>query len=150
MKTKRLKPSSESAPSPTGADAPAIKQIRLTRKQRLTLMEISNAGGLLERVEHDVSVFLSHLQLIEKRSRYSPAEKAARLQKRKADLGECAALARLGDIKALGRKVQDLDSHAYHDDDKAWFLTLAAQEYLIRGTVTIKTGSIQKAGTNAG
>jgi hypothetical protein len=126
-----------------------VKQVRLTPKQRITLMEIANEGGSKSRIDHDTATVLKHLELIEHRSRYSPAEKKARVQKRKAMFKEAIELARAGNAKGLNRKADEIESAAYHDDETAYFLTPAAQEYLLQGTVTIKTGPTQKAAADA-
>lgn len=121
-----------------------VKQVRLTPKQRLTLMDMANEGGSKSRIDHDAATVLRHLGLIEQRSRFTPAEKKARAQKRKAMFRDCIALARAEDAKGLHRKADAIDSDAYHDSETAYFLTPAAQEYLIQGKVTILAGPSPK------
>lgn len=129
-----------------------VKQVRLTPKQRITLMQASNAGGMVDRMDLDVSILLQHLGLVEKRPRFSAIELKARTTKRKDKLRECAPLLRSGstaDIKKLRRIVDDLDSETWHDNDTAYFLTPAAKEYLVTGKVTVIAGP-SKGKTNAG
>jgi hypothetical protein len=119
-----------------------VKQVRLTPKQRIALMEISNAGGSLGRMDldHDIATVLMHLGLVEQRSRFTERQKAERIKGRAADWKECAELVRKKDLMGLNRKVDKMRSAIYEDGEKSWFLTPAAKEYLIQGTVTIKRG----------
>jgi hypothetical protein len=127
-----------------------VKQVRLTPKQRITLMDMANAGGVKPRLEHDAQTVLQHLGLIEKRSRFTPTEKAKRAEKIKADWKECRGFTLAKDLRALERKIDQMQSDQRESEDTAWFLTAAAQEYLLQGTVTIKTGPTPKAATDAG
>jgi radical SAM superfamily enzyme YgiQ (UPF0313 family) len=128
---------------------PAKPAIRLTWPQRLVLMEIANAGGSTARIDRNEAVFLTHARLIEKRSRFTPNEKEARIAKRKGAFKQIATAARNADLKAIERLMRDLSSDEYHDNDTAYFLTPAAQEYLLHGTVTIKATIAKKKAPDA-
>jgi hypothetical protein len=122
-----------------------VKQVRLTPKQRITLMEMANNGGSKDRIDSDTATVLTHLGLVTKRDRFTAQQKTARLKQRKSMFQECAVLARAWDYDKLRRKVEAIGSDKYHDNETAYFLTPAAQEYLLHGTVTIKTGPTKKA-----
>jgi hypothetical protein len=92
---------------------------------------------------------LTHARLIEKRSRFTPVEKKARIAKRKGAFKQIATAARAADLKAIERLMRDLSSDEYHDNDSAYFLTPAAQEYLLQGTVTIKATIAKKKAPDA-
>jgi predicted alpha-1,6-mannanase (GH76 family) len=69
--------------------------------------------------------------------------------KRKHSVQEVNRLLRQMKTKKANRKLTDIESEAWHDADQAWFLTPAAQKYLVQGTVTIKTGFTKKAAADA-
>jgi hypothetical protein len=114
-----------------------VKKVALSPNQRIALMDMANNGGMKERLDYNVQTVLLHLGLIEGRPRLTPAQQAKRQQGMKTQWKEIAGLVRDHNLKALRRKVETMESEAWHAEQKAWFLTPAAQEYLLNGSVTI-------------
>jgi hypothetical protein len=117
-----------------------IKQVKLTSKQRLTLVEMQNHQGRHDRafsLDYSVRADLQALGLIEERLSKTEAE-------RKVVTAEINGL-----WKGVPKLVADRDHHSVdrlmgdirrkHEEleRKTWWLTDAAYEYLTKGKVTI-------------
>ena len=133
----------------TGKTIQIVKQVRLTPSQQLALMDMANSGRSKPRLDYAVQTVLLHLGLVEKRSRFTAEEKAKRAQAVKADWKLCRGLVLVKDLSGLDRQVDKMRAYLRDSEDTAFFLTPAAQEYLIQGTVTIKTGPTKKAAADA-
>ena len=123
-----------------------VPQTKLTSLERLALIEGSNNGGVCKRFEGNARHNLQFLGLIEERSKWDAAAKKD--QQTKLDLNWKAALqgVRARDRHAVDKAMSEISSIDYHKDDTAWFLTPAAQEYLLNGRVivTVSTAKPKK------
>jgi len=118
--------------------------VRLTTKQRLVLMDIQNQG-YKERIEGPPCIVLLNLGLIERRTVYSGLELKQRRAERHTLSNQIIALLRAGRIKEAGKAMNDLESHFWHDEDKAWFLTRFGLQCLNTGSVIVKIGGPKHA-----
>ena len=127
-----------SKPIPEGTPVTIIKQLRLTPAQKLAIVSAANNGNRFDRgPDWNTQQTLQHLRLIEKRDRYTPAERKAKQAKISALWKELPALVRARNLTAADRKVHELRSLISDLDSKTYWLTDAAKEYLTKGQVTI-------------
>jgi hypothetical protein len=123
---------------PEGTPVTIIKQLRLSPAQKLAIVSAANNGNRFNRgPEWSVQQTLQHLRLIEKRDRYTPAEKKAQQAKISVLWAELPALVRARNLEAADRKVDELRSLISNMNSKTYWLTDAAKEYLTKGQVTI-------------
>ncbi len=117
-----------------------VRQVRLTSKQRLTLVEMQNSGGRSRNsgyMNYTVRQDLQALGLIEERLLHTASEK-------KAIEGEISALwkampahVKTKDASLVERQAGVIYAKLRSLDSKAWWLTKAAEEYLVKGKVMI-------------
>lgn len=116
-----------------------VKQVRLTTKQRLTLVNMQNHGGRHESHYFDYSarVDLIALGLIEEGPELTEQERKAV----KAELAQLwkslPAMVRSKSVEALDRAIDEIRSRNSRLESKTWWLTDAANEYLTKGRVVI-------------
>jgi hypothetical protein len=98
---------------------------------------MSNDGGRKRHVDYKLRADLVMLGLIEERDLNTAAEKRAI----GAEIGEAwklaAPLVKLRDAEALNRLINKIQSKQRELPMKAYWLTKAAEEYLIKGKVTV-------------
>ena len=131
----------------------AKKLVVLTPAQRTALMLGANNGGMFPKqpqLAFSVHQTLQFLGLIEQRSCYSPAEIKERNAKMRNLWTALVVTSRQKNSRAAEKALGDIRNLEWHADDKAWFLTPAAQEYLLYGEVlvTVAKLKVQAAGAS--
>jgi hypothetical protein len=125
--------SAKAAPTQT---TEIVRQVRLTTNQRLALVQMSNDGGH-GNPHWKARLDLRQLGLIEERPRFAGAERIAK-EKKIADLWKhLPALVKARNQRGLERVSQELHSHYYELERTTYWLTKAAEEYLVKGRVVI-------------
>ncbi len=117
-----------------------VKQVRLTPNQRYTLVDMQTKGGRYDghHMDWTTRATLQNLMLIEERPRFSPAEIKRATTQSIARWHQLARLVKAKNLAGLDQKIHELRDLARRADQKAWWLTKQADEYLLRGSVVIK------------
>lgn len=116
-----------------------LKQVKLKPRSKLTLIQMSNDGGRFtgHHLEWSIREELRQFHLIEERPRYT-AKDLAEHKKQTAELWrKLAAAVKARDVRTVRRAADNLSSQVYDLESKAWWLTKTAEEYLLKGKVTV-------------
>jgi len=114
-----------------------VRQVRLTTSQRMELVEMSNKGGRDRNIDWRVRHDLTALGLIEERDQFTPVEKVKIRQEIDALWKQAAGQVKAKDVELLKRTADSIREKRGDLERKAFWLTAAANEYLVKGRVLI-------------
>jgi hypothetical protein len=114
-----------------------VKQIKLTSSQMFTLVAMSNGGGRERHIDYRVKGDLVALGLIEERDMYTALEKIVIEAEIREGWKQARLLTKARDTEGLDRIVDKIRGKQRDLTTKAYWLTKAAEEYLVKGKVTI-------------
>jgi hypothetical protein len=121
--------------------AEVIAKVRLTSKQRLTLVDMQNNGGRHNRgttyLDYSVRVDLQALGLIQEGMSLTAQEQKAIMAEINGLWKSIPALVKGKDHKSIGRIMGEIGRKHQDIEAKTWVLTDAAKEYLVHGKVVV-------------
>jgi hypothetical protein len=115
-----------------------VRQVKLKPRAKLTLVQMSNDGGRYTGYTMDWSIReeLRQFHLIEERPRYTKQDLVERHRKTAEQWRKLARAVKARNVREAHRAADELVSGVYDSESKAWWLTKAAEEYLLKGKVT--------------
>jgi ketopantoate reductase len=114
-----------------------VKKVRLTTKQRLTLVSMANGGGSIERLDWGVQHDLLYLGLVEK---FKIVDREAIRKKVAVAWVTLGKACRLKDAGAAEKAVDVIRREGWESEREGCRLTAAASEYLTKGRVLVTVG----------
>jgi len=123
-----------------------VKQIKLTSNQRFALVAMSNNGGRERHIDYKVKGDLVALGLIEEREMNTPAEKKAIETEIRDSWKLAGPLVKAKNADSLDRLMDKIRSKQRDLTTKAYWLTKAAEEYLVKGNLTRGCGRLDTDG----
>ncbi len=114
-----------------------VRQVKLTTNQRLKLVMMSTEGGMARHVDWNVRADLLALGLIEERDCYTEKQKSEIRVQIAGMWKQASVFLKAKDASGLDRIAGEIRSKESEIAWKGFWLTDAANEYLVKGTVTI-------------